>query len=164
MLPTTLRAGLVGDVDAGDDAHVDVVMGLMRAFAKDALVVAGRYACGSGRRAVTATDMRGALMYCARTFFEQDDSALAARVRDEVVEMNEGDTDETDSEAAGGTETDSEEADEEGEGEAAADAPPPSDARLVRHVDAIVAAWPQWHPDDPVHVLIKRAIDQTALE
>ena len=35
------------------------------------------------------------------------------------------------------------------------------DPRLVTHVERIVETWPLWKPEDPVHALIKRAIDDT---
>ena len=36
-----------------------------------------------------------------------------------------------------------------------------ADLTLVRHVDAIAPTWHLWNPEDPVHQLIKRAIDNT---
>lgn len=153
MLPSTLRTGLVGEVEEEEETHLVTVAALLRAFAKDAIGVAGRYACGQRRRVVTGTDMRGALMYCARTFFEQGDAALAARVEDESAAMQR-------EEEVSEEEEESEGEEEECEGEEASAA----DVALVRHVDAIVDAWPLWEPIDPVHVLIKRAIDRTPLD
>ena len=45
-------------------------------------------------RGVTATDMKYALMYCARTFFEQDDAMLHERVDKEITEMEDEDEEE----------------------------------------------------------------------
>ena len=36
--------------------------------------------------------------------------------------------------------------------------------RLVVHVDMICNSWSNWEPVDPVHCLIKRAIDNTPVE
>ena len=164
--PPTLRTGLVGEVGEDATQHLVTVAALLCAFAKDALGVAGRYACGQRRRVVTGTDMRSALMYCARTFFEQGDAVLTARVEDESAAMM------RDAEESGEESSGEESSGEESSGEEHTDneeesvAPPPSteDVALVRHVDAVVHAWHLWEPTDAVHVLIKRAIDQTPVE
>lgn len=155
MVP--LRAGLSGLVDpsAPEQATVETVGALLRTFMKDAIAVSGRYAHAHGRRVVTARDTRCALMYCARTFFEQDESVLARRVEDEVVEMGEEESEEEDSE----DDEDSAEEEEASGEEVVTAAVSPEDAALARHVDAVVASWPRWEPTDPVHLLIKRAID-----
>ena len=164
--PPTLRTGLVGEVGEDATQHLVTVAALLRAFAKDALGVAGRYACGQRRRVVTGTDMRSALMYCARTFFEQGDAVLTARVEDESAAMMR-DAEESGEESSGEESSDAEESGEEHtDNEEESVAPPPSteDVALVRHVDAVVHAWHLWEPTDAVHVLIKRAIDQTPVE
>ena len=51
--------------------------------------------------------------------------------------------------------------DEEEDGEE--EEPDPSDVQLSRNVDTVVEHWHLWTPDDPVHALIKRAIDNTPL-
>ena len=159
--PPTLRTGLVGEVGEDATQHLVTVAALLCAFAKDALGVAGRYACGQRRRVVTGTDMRSALMYCARTFFEQGDAVLTARVEDESAAMMR-DAEESGEESSGEESSGEEHTDNEEESVA----PPPSteDVALVRHVDAVVHAWHLWEPTDAVHVLIKRAIDQTPVE
>jgi hypothetical protein len=154
--PGALRTGLVGEV--ADDAAretTDTVLALMRVFMRDALVVAGRYTLARRRRRVGGRDMRAALMYCARTFFERDDAALARAVADEARAMadeSDGESEASESEASEG---------ESGESEDAAAEPTPADLALATHVDRIVATWPLWAPTDPVHVLIKEAIDRT---
>ena len=52
------------------------VLACLRVFSVDACVTAGHYALGCGRDEVTADDMRRALMYQARKFFEQTDAEL----------------------------------------------------------------------------------------
>lgn len=155
---------MVGDVDSDatlqDTLHT--VAALMRAFSKAAIVVAGRYTHAHSRNVVTGADMRAALMYCARTFFETEDAELTALVEAEMAEMHAEDSaDET--EGSDGTETEGSDAEDEEEVYTGT-LPEEADVALARHVDAIVAAWPLWTPDDPVHVLIKRAIDQTSVE
>jgi len=128
--------------------------------------------------------MRGALMYCARTFFEKTDDQFETLVSNEITEMeNESDEDEDEDDGmeeeyyGGGDEEESE--DEEGEYEEGEESEEESeeesggdgkeycvtaeDLRLVCNVDLVVAKWCMWTPSDPVHVLIKRAIDQTPL-
>ena len=167
------RAGF-GDADTPEAERktVETVVALLRTFSKDACLVAGRYTEAQGRHEVTGTDMRHGLMYCARTFFEQDDADLQRRIREEVAEMEEeeegeeeeGEEEESTADTEGTAETEGAEAEDnseetvKGEGGGA-----PADAGFVRRVDAIVASWPLWVPTDPVHQLIKRAIDQTAV-
>lgn len=152
-----MRTGLVGDVapsDAENDA-TNEVLALMRVFMKDALTVSGRYAVGCGRTSVTGDDMRRALMYCARTFFERSDAQLAHEVQCERVEMDEESDQESDEES-------DQESDQDQKSEGAEEATAsPADLQLVRNVDAVASVWHLWCPDDPVHCLIKRAIDNT---
>ena len=155
-----MRTGLLGEVETSEaeEATTDTVVALMRVFMKDAIVVAGRYTLGQGRTTVRGEDMRGALMYCARTFFQDPD--MYQKIADEQAEMDE----EESSEEGEDEEEEEEREDEEESGdEVGDDAPDPRDVQLVRHVDTIVATWDKWAPDDPVHQLIKRAIDQTPL-
>ena len=153
MVPTTLRTGLVGEEADGGAAETTVVA-LMRVFMKDAILVAGRCTCAQGRRTVTGEDMQRALKYCARTFFERDDQDLSEVLERERREMD--DEEEEDEEME-----DEEMDDEEEDGEE--EEPDPSDVQLSRNVDTVVEHWHLWTPDDPVHALIKRAIDNTPL-
>lgn len=171
MIPSTIRTGLVGEVREGTE-HTDTVIALMRVFMKDAIVVAGRYTCAQGRNSVSGTDMQRALKYCARTFFQRDDADLADVVRREHEEMQNESTDEdeesTDDEEATDEEVESTEESEEGEDEEHEEThtgvPEPSDVQLARNVDTVVQHWDAWNPEDPVHALIKRAIDNTPVQ
>jgi Mg-chelatase subunit ChlI len=174
-----MRTGIVGEVAASPNEveTVETVQALMRLFAQDACVVAGRYTQAQGRRVVTARDMRNALMYCARTFFEESESSLQTRVREEVETMqiegdgeeeSEGDGEEESEEESeeegeeeGEEEEESEEEGEEGDQEGGEEG---KDASLVKHVDTIVSAWSLWQPEDPIHSMLKRAIDATPVE
>jgi Mg-chelatase subunit ChlI len=169
MALPSMRSGVVGDTNMSE-AEIEVldnVAALMRLFTKDSLTVAGRYAHANGRRSVTGHDMRAALMYCARTFFEKGDSELETLVKEEREEMAEEDSDENDSEESDGEESEHDNEDHFGstpasETEENTSIPiEPSDMALAKHVDAIVAVWDHWQPIDPVHCLIKRAIDHT---
>lgn len=182
--PPALRTGfgLGGDHDAAASAMLAQVQALMLAFSEEACIVAGRCAVADGRRTVTARDMRGGLMYCARTFFDQGDDELRARVEraarllddegsdggedsddDEVGDGDEG-SDDDEGEGSGGGDGggDRQTADE---GDDDLDSTPPeasaADVALRRHVQIVEEHWHRWHPTDPVHVLVKRAIDQT---
>lgn len=169
MIPSTIRTGLVGDVEESTE-HTNTVIALMRVFMKDAIVVAGRYTCAQGRNSVSGVDMQRALKYCARTFFQRDDNDLADVVRREQEEMQNESTDQEDESTDGDegmTDEDAESTDEsEGEGEedTYAGVPDPSDVQLARNVDTVVQHWDAWQPDDPVHALIKRAIDNTPVQ
>ena len=160
----TLRSGLVGEVAVSEAALQTeaTFVALMRLFTKDAADIACRYATGQGRTLVRGADMRAALMYQARLFFQQDDKDLYGRVQAEEAEMDaesEGESgEESEGESGEESEGESEASGEESDGEADP-AEVAKHAAVVRHVDAIVAAWPQWNPTDPVQVKIKAAID-----
>ena len=162
MIPTTIRAGLAGDDErGGGDEYVETVIALLRVFGRDAIRVSGRYACARGSRSVTGEMMRCSLKYCARTFFDRTDLDLEEVVRTERETMRtEEDTDEEDSSSYDGDEDDEEDEDDEkkDDEETVADE---SDVQLARNVDLVVEHWDKWHPEDPVLVLVKRAIDNT---
>lgn len=154
LVPHRLRTGLLEDGEnEGLDESIQTTFALLRAFQKDAIVVAGRYAVAQRRRVVSAEDMRRALKYCARTFFERDDKTLAETVERERCEMEEEGEEEGEEEAG-------EEGEEEGEDLVASE----SDVTLARHVDTIVATWEQWSPTDHVHRQMKHAIDRVPID
>ena len=168
MIPSTIRTGLVGEVNESTE-HTNTVIALMRVFMKDAIVVAGRYTCAQGRNSVSGVDMQRALKYCARTFFQRDDTDLADVVRREQEEMQNESTGEDDESTDGEGETDedaesTDDSDGDGEEDTYTGVPEPSDVQLARNVDTVVQHWEAWQPDDPVHALIKRAIDNTPVQ
>ena len=153
MIPQ-MRTGLIGEVDdTANVEHLETVAATLRIFMKDAIRVAGRYAIACERQEVCGNDMKMALMYCARTFFQRSDQELSADVRDERKLMDE----ESEEESEEGEEEEGEE--EEGEEEDLT--PTDADRQLRRNVDTVAQHWSRWDPDDPVHILIKRAIDNT---
>ena len=163
--PTRLRTGFVAVDDDDDDDVTDTVFALMRLFMKDAIVVAGRYTLAHERREVTEGDMKNALKYCARTFFERDDADLQTIVREEMTRMQEEDEEEEEEDEDEEDDEDEEEEDEEEEDdeeeEEETSVADESDRQLAKHVDAIVTTWHLWEPTDPVHQLVRRAIDHT---
>lgn len=152
--PPILRTGfdLGGDHDAAADAMLHHVHALMFAFSEEACNVAARCAIVDGRRKVMARDMRGGLMYCARTFFDKADDDLRARIERALSLLNESDDSEEESTA---------ESDEELDDGGPLDDATASDIALHRHVRTVVEHWHKWQPTDPVHVLVKNAIDCT---
>jgi histone H3/H4 len=174
-IPGLLRTGIVGeDASAVDDTTLTTVAGLLRAFSKEACVVAGHYTQGKGRRNVTGHDMKCALMYCARTYFSNDVKDLSDRLQTEIEAMREEDEEESGEEEddesgeeeddESGEEEDEESGEEEDEGEEVEEEEckrDPKDVQLARNVDCIVNVWDKWQPEDPVHQLLKRAIDNT---
>ena len=181
MIPVQLQTGLAGEVGPSDAevGATETVAALLRLFMKDAILVAGRCTLASRRRTVRGTDMRDALMYCARTFFERDPAEMLRVVEAERAAMR----DEEEGEESGeeeGEESGEESGEGEGEGEGegsgeeegeeetggeagAVEEPTAADLQLARNVATVVAHWHLWTPADPVHVLIKQAIDRTPL-
>lgn len=157
MIPQ-MRTGLIGEVDESAGAeHMETVAATLRIFMKDAIRVAGRYTIACERREVTDRDMKLALMYCARTFFQRSDNELAEDVTNERLLMEEEESDEEDDEESGEESDETEESGEEDEDLTPTDA----DRQLRRNVDTVAQHWCRWAPEDPVHILIKRAIDNT---
>jgi hypothetical protein len=164
MIPH-MRTGTVGFVDEEDTSHLDTVAATLRVFMKDAIRVAGRYSIACNRKEVCGNDMKLALMYCARTFFERDDDTLLTHVaherelmaEEEEEEGEEGDDEDEDEDEEG----DEEEGDEDEEGEEEDLTVTPADIQLRHNVDTVAKSWTLWEPDDPVHQLIKRSIDNT---
>jgi len=147
-----MRTGLLeGETTPAMDDTSSQVYALMLAFSKEAVVVAGRCTCAEGRKVVKPEDMRDALMYCARTFFQKSDEDLQQRVEDATQELEEEDESEDD-EATASTEEDDEEPIDPSIIE-------PRDVALRRNVKTVAAHWHLWTPTDPVQVLIKQAID-----
>ena len=169
--------GLVGDVTASDAEveGIETTIALLRVFSKEACDVAGRCSLAEGRNEVNGRDMRNALMYCARMFFQKEDEELVRRINSELSEMREEESDEEEestldaersSESSEGTEETEETADTEEDHDAAKDegeerVPDEADIRLAKAVTTIVSTWSLWEPTDPVHQMIKRAIDNT---
>jgi hypothetical protein len=158
-IPGLLRSGIVGeDAGAVDDTTLTTVAGLLRAFSKEACMVAGRYTQGKGRRKVTGHDMKCALMFCARTYFSKDDKDLSDRLQTEIEEMRDESGEGSGEEDEESGEEDGESGEEEQEEECKRD---PKDVQLAHNVDCIVNVWDKWRPEDQVHQLLKRAIDNT---
>ena len=170
-----LRTGfdLVGDGgSAAGDAFERNMGALLLLFAEDAMRIGGSCAIAEGRRVVTEEDVRAAMKYVARTFFESAD--LEARFPQACADLDamDDDEDEDESDDEGeeyeGEDDDDEEDDEEddddeeeddGEGEPV-DASERNAAReLKAKVDACVATWHAWAPTDPAEAFLKRHID-----
>ena len=166
LVPPHLRTGLVGEHAGAPLKDAEIAIGLLRVFSKEACDVAGKYVHGHGRSVVRAGDMRAALMYCARTFFTNtEEEDLRSRLRCEMEEMGEEEDDEEDDDEED-DEDDEEEDDEDDEEEDDEEDCDTRDAteeerRFSRNVDTVVDTWSLWRPTDPVHCLIKKAIDAT---
>lgn len=167
--PAGMRTGLVGYIEPSEAENelMDSVAVLLRTFAREATVIAGRYAHGCRRTCVREEDMRCALKYCARTFFSRLDGELEDMLNEERARMQEEEEDDEDDEGEDGDEDDEGE-DDDDEGEDGDDEEEKfsgevdqNDVRLVHNVNTVVRVWHLWQPDDPVHALLKRAIDNT---
>ena len=168
--PTHMRSGFGSDdlEDPRVQQMLTQVQALMLAFSREAIVVAGRCTCAQGRNSVSAKDMRDALMYCARTFFQKDDADLRTRVDEAVQFMNEADGEEEEDGEEGYDSEEEEEEEEEDKENATGSTDQTdlteissSDVQLRRNVQTVVNTWHLWSPTDPVHVLVKNAIDNT---
>lgn len=168
-----LRTGQgIVDVEEEDETLL-TVMALMKTFSEDALRTAGRYTYGCGRNEVTGVDMRRALMYEARMFFQQDEARLVERVlesKEELKEMSEEEESGEEEEGSGEEEEESGETSREEEYKGVDEPRATEDLatcqRLVKQVDAVTEKWHLWTPDpsDRIHCLIKSAIDNVPCE
>lgn len=146
-----MKTGLVDEEIESHAPVVNTVLALLRVFSKDAIDVSARVAIVDERTVIQGHHMKEPLMYTARTFFQNhSDEDLAQLVSNEMEEMEEEESEEEEGE------------EEEGEEEEGiADEPTDADRQLARNVQQIVKTWDKWEPTDPVHILIKKAIDDT---
>ena len=156
MIPAQLRTGLLAADDDGDDDDTTAkFVALLRMFTKEGVEVAARYVHACGRNEVSGDDMRKALMYSARMFFQKEEEQLRGMMEAELEEMDA----EAEEESEGEEDEDEENEEDEGaEGEVVVDE---RDRRFAKNVDTVCALWDRWEPDDPVSALIKRSIDAT---
>lgn len=171
MIPS-MKTGLL---DADDDESVPAtIAALLRLFATESCTVACKYVHADRRGAVEGADMKKALQYVARTFFEQSDQELYARVSRELERMEDESSDESSDE--GSDEGSDESGCDDGESRSSASdaqcksdsedcrsgsrSPSPATCAVARHVDDVDKVWHLWSPDDPVQRLIKTAIDK----
>ena len=168
MIPV-MRTGLIGEVTGSDDEERPkvIVIALLRIFSKHALRVAADYTTQQNEKEVKGITMKKSLQYCARMFFnDHDPETLEQMVQDEIYIMEEEDEEESDEES-----DEEEEGEEEGQGEEEGEEEEEeeeeeegsyrSDPNIVSKVNRICDSWANWNPTDPVHILIKRAIDHT---
>ena len=173
MVPSSLRTGLdlvEEEEEEGEEETVTEFIALMRVFTKESIGVAARYTGAHRRTEVTGADMKKALMYCARMFFQKEASEMAKKLqieRDEMSLEEEGEEEEGEEEEGEEEEGEVEEGEEE-EGEEeervfqgeVAD----SERRFAKNVETVVECWSRWEPQDAVSALIKRSIDKVRVE
>ena len=147
-----MRTGLLKET-LRNGRRCSQVYALMLAFSKEVVIVVDD-ACAEGRTVVKPVDMCEALMYCARTFFQRSDEDLQQRIEDATQDLEE--SEDEDDEATASTEEEEEETIDPSIIE-------PRDVALRRNVKTVAAHWHLWAPTDPVHVLIKQAIDAVPL-
>ena len=139
---------------------------IMSVLSEEALKTSERFAKACGREVVTADDMHHALMYETHEFFEKDiERRFLTRLQEERQHTYETD-DESEEDEREGDDEDERESEENEESEKnkesfTTDCCVPSErsfhAKVLRYADE----WNQWTPEDPVHILMKNAIDKT---
>ena len=91
MVPSNLRTGLdlvEEEEEEGEEEIVTEFIALMRVFTKESIGVAARYTGAHRRTEVPGADMKKALMYCARMFFQKEASEMAKKLQIERDEMS----------------------------------------------------------------------------
>jgi hypothetical protein len=150
--------------DLVDDDHTSdkerefmrMVVSLMKILCEDALKSAARYCKVCGRSMVNGEDMIRALKYESRVFWDKD---IDDRFIQSMEEERQHTYDTTDDEE----ETDEEESEEEDEpDETHMCEMTVEDACFRNAVNQIDKSWNEWTPDDPVKMMLKRAIDSTS--
>ena len=114
MIPHQLRTGFGGEgLDQSAADREETIVALMRVFTKEACEVAAVCAQETGRRNIGAEDIRRALMFVSRTFFQtKSDEELHAVVTEERAAMqDETDDDGTDDDGTDDDGTDGDETD-----------------------------------------------------
>ena len=142
--------------DDGAGHETEVVIALMRVFTKEACEIAAICAAERGTRHIDGENMRRALMYVSRTFFQnKSDEELNDIVQAELVQMDES----TETEDTEDSASEEEDANDKRDGVVTV-----TDSGMLRRVAAVAECWSLWKPTDPVQQLLKRAIDATAVQ
>ena len=119
-IPSTLRAGLGSGTEGSSSAaaaqstFIGTSMGLLKVFSEEAVKTAGEYALAQGRANVCHDDMRKALKYQARMFFQQVED-VDGRVDQAARELMAGQEDDHDSDGTDSVWDGNESAEEEEE-------------------------------------------------
>jgi len=154
-IPSTLRAGVGSGSEGSPSASsantfIQTSMGLLKVFSEEAVKTAGECALAQGRAHVCHEDMRKALKYQARMFFQQvqdvqgrvDQAAreLMENAADSDQEDDcESDGESEDGEEAGGAASDSDES--AGETEAEAEAGAEAEAHDDDETDSVFTSY-----------------------
>ena len=150
--------------DRFDPVQLDFLqktVSIMSILTKEAMRTSERFCTACGRNTIAGKDMYYALMYEAHEFFNKN-------IEDDFLNQLEKErthTYETDEESDMSDEEDNGE--EEGNGEEEENEE--YTTQLVREEDRefhskvlnYANEWETWFPDDPVHMLLKNAIDKT---
>ena len=159
-----MRAGIGSVAPNVDDMFLKKVIAIMKVLMKEALVTAGTFTDMCGRKIITASDTKVALMYQAHEFFKVDRTS-------EFFEALHEDDEETDEEGTDEEGTDDEETDDEETGDEGTDENEEvyvcdyvqGNRDLHQTMIMYRDTWSDWRPEDPVSLLVKRAIDNISL-
>ena len=156
---------LLEDDSTLDEGYLKMITSLLKMFQEDSLITAGKYTIGCGRRNVTATDIKKALMFQAQNFFDQDGS-FEERFEKYMNEEEESEGEEESGEESEGEEESGEESggEEESGEEGENDVEDEELKLLVKNMDDIYKKWNEWNPTDPIQALIKKSIDSVSVE
>lgn len=152
------------NADTSDD-FMKMVAALLSVLCEEAMHTAVRFTQCCGRNVVTAQDTMLALKYESHKFWDKDiDNRFVECLR---TQNNDPDLSDADSDV----ENSGDEQCDDGESEEAEDQDEPAfhtvaqdgcDIAFYEQVMKIVAEWSEWNPEDPVKLLLKRAIDSTS--
>lgn len=156
------------DSDAVDNAQVDFMrktVCILKILAEEAMSTAERFVKTCGRTIITGNDMYYALMYEAHEFFQKD---FDARFYEEFEKESQH-TYMTDEESEDSEEESGEEAEENDDSKMqetkheayTLECVIPQDSGFHSKVIKYATEWRDWFPEDPVHKMIKDAIDKT---
>lgn len=135
------------------------MLGLLELLVEEAAGSAATFTASCGRKTVTGTDMRIALMYEAHEFFDKlERKEVEERFCSIVSRLQREDETESVDDEEGGDDDD----DEEGEGD---DEPSldfvRGDESLHAKMRTYYEEWEGWNPSDEMQQMLKRAIDAT---
>ena len=151
-----MKTGFDMTGDNTNDAQVDFLkktICILKILTEESIKTAQRFVNTCGRTIVTGNDMYYALMYEAHEFFQKD---FDARFYDELEDAQHL-SDESDGEE------DNEEinSDEVNNEVYTIECVIPQDSGFHKKVLKYATEWRDWFPEDPVHKIIKDAIDKT---
>jgi hypothetical protein len=167
MFPSVMRTGLLNEPSV-DPQLLQKISNILTFFMEKAVVLSAQYAHAAGRNTLTSTDVKYALQYQSQHFngiieSEDDLESKLDQYQNETETESETD-DDTDDESETESETDDDTDDDTDTDDEEFTRCDDSEDPLIQEMNRCHDQWEQWEPQDPLHKLLKKAVDQIDID